>query len=58
MFGAPYPVDRKRRGTFLFKDGKTTEFDDKLHQLTGAVDDGVIGPAMLAIAKAAGILPR
>jgi Domain of unknown function (DUF4375) len=58
MFGSPYPVDRKRRGTFLFKDEKSTDFDDKLYQLTGAVDDGEIGPAMLAIGKAAGILPR
>ena len=58
MFASPYPVDRGERGRYFFVNGETTDWDNKLDALTGEVDDGAIGAAMLAIAKAADILPQ
>jgi hypothetical protein len=58
MFAPPYPVDRQVRGRYFFVNGQTTDWDNKLDALTGEVDDGAIGAAMLAIAKQEGILPK
>jgi hypothetical protein len=58
MFPTPYPVDRPVRGRYLFADGETTDWDNKLDALTSDVDDGAIDLAMLAIARRAGLSPR
>lgn len=58
MFAPPYPVDRQVRGRYFFVNGETTEWDNNLDALTGAVDDGAIGATMLAIAKRWHILPK
>ena len=58
MFPAPYPVDRPAPGRYFFANGETTDWDRKLDALTGDVDDGAIGAAMLAIAKREDLLPK
>jgi Domain of unknown function (DUF4375) len=58
MFPAPYPVDRQMRGRYFFANGETTDWDKELDALTGDVDDGAIGAAMLAIAGREDLLPR
>ena len=58
MFPAPYPVDRQVRGRYFFANGETTDWDKRLDALTGDVDDGAIGAAMLAIARREDLLPK
>lgn len=57
LFGQTYPRDTQRRRDGWFHD-EETEFDQVLYDLTNDVDDGRIIPAMVAYAKANGILPK
>jgi hypothetical protein len=58
MFKPPYPTDTEKRRALYFSGEEWGEWDDKLGELTGDVDDGEITPALVALAKRENILPR
>jgi hypothetical protein len=58
MFKPPYPTDTEKRRELYFSGEEWGEWDDKLGELTGDVDDGEITPALVALAKRENILPR
>ncbi len=60
MFGTPYPADNeeRRKGWFSDNDGLFAKLRGAaFEKATGEVDDGAIEPAMITIARRAGILP-
>lgn len=57
MFGKPYPSDRDvRHARYFLKQG--ADWDEKLNEPTGDVDDGEIIRKMIDIARQDGLLPR
>ncbi|SFB02697.1 protein of unknown function [Rhizobium sp. NFR07] len=58
LFKPPYPTDTEKRRQLYFSGEGWGEWDDKLSELTGDVDDGEITPALIALAKRENILPR
>jgi len=56
-FGPSYPTDNWTRRENHFDDHDWNEWDDRLSELTGCVDDGEIHKAMLHLANTEGILP-
>ncbi len=58
MFRSPYPRNTEQRRAQYFRQSGITPFDDALNGLTGAVDDGAIGPAMISLAKRQNVMPR
>ena len=58
MFRAPYPNNTAQRRAQYFQHDGITPFDNGLDTLTGDVDDGAIGPAMIALAKRDGVMPH
>ena len=58
MFRSPYPRNTEQRRAQYFAQSGTTPFDEALNGLTGDVDDGAIGPAMISLANRQNIMPR
>ena len=58
MFRSPYPRNTEKRRAQYFAQSGTTPFDEALNGLTGDVDDGAIGPAMINLANRQNIMPR